>query len=403
MGLFSNLFGGSGGRAPGTFRARKEGGLMSSLGGALIGVLFVVFLSPLAAWYGESQNRAENFQTAIVVEAVSDESGYIVIEGDVTNDTPLSCPVDDSIPSADSDDMLVAEEDAMVVEETAANCLYVSTDTQDYTRTEKEVCGSPSADQTILYETVTECDEDGTNCEQCYQVEQYDWESVEQVSAFASASLGSYTVTPSEKTNVIGSKEMTVHEFEDSILDPFEGDRRYVYEYLESDQELLVAGFAEDGMIEASYEDNPFVFSTLSYQGTLEDLEAQDSTAKWGLRIASLVLMVLGMVMIFGPLTAMTNVLKVIPGLGKHLDKGFDSVIGFVAGLIGLVLWLIMWSAILVVKNIWVLVIVLLILIGGGVFLAIKKGQKKGHGASAPVEKSAEVPAEKPASPEDKS
>lgn len=372
MGLFNSMPR----RAPGTYRVRKEGGIFSTLLGALFGIVCVVFLSPVAAWYAESQHRAADFATASVVDASGTASGYVVVEGMVTNVDPLTCPVDDSIDDVTEDE---------VVEPT--NCLYVATDNQTYTRTEKEVCGSPSQNQTILYQTTTECDADGTNCEPCYQVEEYNWASAgEKVVEVSDITLGNYSITPSEKGNYIGSKEMTVYDFKSSATDPLEGDKRRVYEYMASDQDLLIAGDSEDNVITTAYEGKPYVFSTLSYQGTLEELESQDNTTKWGLRILSLVLMVLGVVFIFGPLTLFTNVLKVIPGLGKHLDTGFDGVIKFVAALIGLVLWLVVWGVVLVVKNIWIVVIILAV-IGVGVLVLVQKGKKKkgsGGGASTP-------------------
>jgi len=374
MGLFNKVP-----RAvPGTYRTRKEGGIMSTLGGALIGIVFVVFLSPLAAWYAESQHRAADFGTAAVVDATGSTEGYIVIEGDATNLDALTCTVDDAFDDVSLDDGVI--EDAVAP---LTNCMYVSTTNETYTRTEKETCTTPTADQTILYETTMECDADGTNCTQCYQVEEYSWDTVgDPVVAVSDVKIGNYTVTPSSSVNFIGSQEMTVYDFVSSATDPIQGDERREYEYMMSDQHMLVAGDAEKNKMTTAYEGRPYVFSTLSYQGTVEELESQDSASKWGLRIASLVLMVLGVVLIFGPLTLFTNVLKVIPGLGKHLDKGFDGVIKFVAALIGLVLWLIVWSVVLIAKNIWVVIIVLAV-IGIGVLMWIKMGKKKG--GSAPV------------------
>lgn len=362
-------------RAPGTFKVRKEGGVFGSIIGLLAGLAMVVFGSPLAAWYAESQHRAEDFTTAVVVEdPAAVQEGYVVIEGEVKNVDTLLCPIDPNATAAE-----VGESAGGAAAAETTNCAYVKTDTQKYTRTEKEQCGSVSDNQKIIQRVQDQCDSDGTNCESCYIVEQFDWKTTSTVHNAARMMLGGYTVKASEKSNLIGSTEMTVYEFPESATKPLENDLRYQYEYLESDQKLLVAGNAEKGMMTQAYEGKPYVFSNLSYQGTLEELQSQDQAAKWGLRIASLVMMVLGFVLIAGPLTMFTNLFRIIPGLGKHLDKGFDALIGMVAGLIGFVLWLVVWGVVLVVKNVWVLLAVLIIL-GVVVFVLVQRGKKRGAG-----------------------
>ncbi|MFC1598040.1 TMEM43 family protein [Patescibacteria group bacterium] len=394
---------------PVRYRKGQEGGFFSSLFGVLIGLALVVVGSPLAAWYSESQHRAEDFGTATQVEATSSETGYIVIEGDVSNVDALTCPqsgdaaaalleeleeegtedateeeaAEVAVSAEVADGNQVAEEDT---KEEPKDCLYVSTEKEVYTRSETEVCGEPSDDQTIIRETVVECDEDGTNCDQCYLVEEYSWDSVESDDDYAKFTMGNYTVTPSGSANFIGSQELIDYEFEESMKDPIEDDVRYRYTYVTSDQRLLVAGDAENSEIKGAYEKKPFVISNKSYQGTMEQLQAQDSSMKWILRIVSLVLMIVGVIMIFGPLTYFTNIFKVIPVVGKHVDQGFDGVIKFFATVIGIVLWLVVWGIVLALKNI-VVIIVVLAVIGVIIFALVMRGKKKVKGAtSGPAE-----------------
>ncbi|MDP3970886.1 MAG: TMEM43 family protein [bacterium] len=401
-----------------SYRVRKEGGIFSSIIGMMIGLLFVVVASPLTAWYAESQHRAADFTAATVVEADSSEEGYVVVEATATNKQPLVCPVPFN------------EIDAEMEEE---NCVYVEEQVERYGVQEKEHCGSLSSNQTVVRQLQDECDADGTNCESCYLVEEYDWETESTDSQYASFLLGKYEITPSDGANFIGTKEFTEYDLladyeagltEDGLYDDvyyddevdttrentgaYEvGDLRYTYTYLNADQTLLVAGDADNNQIKGAYDKKPYVVSSLNYQGTMEDLEAQDSASKWGLRIASLVLMVLGVVMIFGPLTIFTNVFRFIPWLGKRLDKGLDSMIQFIAALIGFVMWIILYAMVLVLKNIWLIIIVLAVL-GVGVFMLVKMGKKKSDAVKSeqPATKSVEEekPVEKPVAtpPEEK-
>ncbi len=389
------------------YRVRKEGGLMSSLFGVLIGLLFIVILSPVAAWYAESQHRAEDFSSAKQVEATSNETGYIVIEDTAKAEEKLSCPVksnEEAVTNTNSNTEVVTDKE----------CLYVEETKEAYTRVEKETCGRLSSNQEELRYLGDECDSDGTNCEPCYLVAEYDWEVQDTTSNFVDFKLGDYTVAGSDSTNFIGTKSLMNYEFlyddlDDDELDEYAyeddlydgeygvdgeymvGDLRYSYEYLESDQTLLVAGNAENNTIKSAYEGKPFVISNLSYQGTLEDLESQDTASKWGLRIASLVLMVIGMVLLAGPLTVFTNVFRFIPFIGKRADKGIDAVISFVAALIGVVVWLIVFLGVLLLKNI-LLVLGVLVVIGIVIVVLVMKGKKN----TASSESSATLPPDKP-------
>lgn len=331
----------------------------------LVGLGMVVVLSPVLAWYAQSQHRAEDFGTAIQVESTSAEEGYVVVEDQAVNDDRLDCPFEG---------MHLKKNTAKATE----SCVAVVLDKEVYERTEKEECGAIQSDQTIIRNLPDRCDTNGDNCERCYLVEEMDWASDVAGSSeeYAAFTLGDYSVRANETTNFIDLQELTEYETQKAATKPRVGDVRYNYAYLPSDQELLVAGDAEDNTIVAAYDDKPFVVSTKSYQGTLEALEAQDNSAKWGLRIASLIAMTVGMILVFGPLTLFTNIFRVIPLVGKHIDNGFDGVLKFFAVLIGLLLWAGMYLVVLLIKNILAVIIVLAAL-GVAAFFLVQKGRKE--------------------------
>lgn len=392
--LGNNIGNNMGGGRP-IHRTRKEGGIMSSIGGFFIGLLMVVIASPIALWYSESQHRAADFSTAQVVTVDSAVTGYVVVEGEPAQTQPLNCPQktlsDAPAVTADATDVTAdattdtkADTKADKKQAEPQSCVYVQTALDEYNFEVKEQCGSLSSNQVQLRYLGDECDEDGTNCEPCYEVEDYDWQNQSTEEEFAGFTLGNYAITPSEGSNFIGTQELVEYDLIDPDLvvdtntpgDYNVGDMRYSYEYLPTGDRLLVAGDAEAGAITTAYEKRPYVVSSLTYQGTLEDLQSQDDASKWFLRIVSLALMVFGMVLMVGPLTLFTNIFRVIPFLGKRVDKGIDAVISFVAALIGFVLWLLVWGIVLVVKNIWIILIILVV-IGVGVLMLVKRGKKK--------------------------
>lgn len=372
------------------YRTRKEGGFFSSVIGMFIGFALVILVGPLAAWYAESQHKADDFASGAVVDAQSSESGYIVLEGDPTNVKTMNCPTERAVKEELKVEEGAEPEEAAQegAQEEAVPCVYIETSREEYTRSEYEKCGTLSADETELEYLGEECDEDGFDCESCYLVESYDWEEVESSSEYAAFKIGAYTITPGGSSNYIGTQSLTVYEYEESKTDPIETDQRWVYTYMPSNQNLLVAGDAEGNAIEAAYEGRPFVVSNKSYQGTLEVLESQDRTMKWVLRIGSFLAIVIGMVFIVGPLMMFTNVFKFIPVVGKHIDRGFDSVLKLIAALIGAAFWLVVFVIVLIIKNIWIILIVLAV-IGAIVFFLVQRGRKQGQPAP-----------EKPASPE---
>ncbi|PIW36935.1 MAG: hypothetical protein COW24_03180 [Candidatus Kerfeldbacteria bacterium CG15_BIG_FIL_POST_REV_8_21_14_020_45_12] len=376
------------------FRVRKEGGVGSSIAGMLFGILMIVFGAPIAAWYAESQHSAEDFTSATVVESNTEAEGYIVVKDIAVSQDDLLCPylglngyvadasdVEES-GSGESDVAVVSEnESAIPAQDSNKSCLYVSTTQEQYERSEYEHCGKLSNDQTVIRQLDDVCDSNGTNCESCYLVEEYDWSDVDEGvrTDFGAFTLGDYNIDPEDTPRFIGLEKLVEYEFLESKNDPVEGDFRWSYEFFPTDQDVLVAGSSEKNEIRGAYDGKPFVISNLAYQGTLEAMQQKDKTAKWGLRILSLGFMVFGMILVTGPLTMFTNIFRAIPMVGKYMDKGLDAVVGFIAAIMGFFFWVILYGIVLVLKNI-VAIIIVLALIGVAIFFLAKRGKKEDGG-----------------------
>ncbi|MFH1766486.1 MAG: TMEM43 family protein [Patescibacteria group bacterium] len=383
--------------------SNKQGGIFSSMIGMLIGIGLVVALSPYLLWQAQSQDRAKEFSTATVVSADGNDSGYIVIEGVAKNVDQLVCPrigdVRKTTPnnrvtnpaSANDEEDYFAGLDVIdpvttaeptptqVIEEAVTepqNCLYVAATKEIFESREVEQCGELTKDQTLIKRIEDSCDEDGTNCEPCYLVNEYDWTLEDTNYDYARFSINAYTVSPEGGANFIGTSNFVDYVYDESKTSPIVGDIRYNFTYLPADQQILVAGNAANNEIEGAYDGKPFVISNKNYEGTLAALKSQDKAMGWLLRIASLLAMMIGMLMIVGPITYFTNIFRTIPILGKHVDKGFDGVIKSAAALIGLVLWLIIFALVLLLKNILIVIAVLSVLGAIAIYL-VKNGKMK--------------------------
>ncbi|MFH1712373.1 MAG: TMEM43 family protein [Patescibacteria group bacterium] len=330
----------------------------------LLGILFVLILSPLTVWYAESQHRAKDFKKADQIEATVVQEGYITFEGQATSDAPLDCPGE------------------VVVNDN--NCLYANTTISEWTREEKTVCGERPAQDKILYSEEPRCDSDG-ECEECWRVEEFDWKQLSSNDSFTSFKVGAYTITPNASVKYISPGTSTEYytddlDFIDSLTAPVEGDEKYTYTYVELDQNLRIAGSASAAQIRDAG-DRIFVISPLSWAGTLDALQGQDRSTMWALRVVSLLLMIGGFIMIASPLTSLSGALfGIIPVLGKKAHKPIASLVNAIAGAIGFAVWIVVWLSVLLLKNLWWIAIVALAV--GLIVMGMKmmKDKKAGGG-----------------------
>ena len=311
----------------------------------LLGLLLIIFLSPFTVWYAESQHRAKDFSSANQVEAISQETGYVTLQGAPTSNSPLPCP-DDLDPS----------------------CVYVKTEIRKFVRKESVECGDAPTNKRIIEQIEDVCDEDGYDCESCYRVEEERWETKSTKKNFSDLKIGAYTVNLSNDTNVIGEEQhneyFTVNAelIENRSEEPKLGDSEISYEYLEIKNPLLVAG-ESDGSTISSPEKKVFVLSSLNPEATVAELDSQDKGTALALRLLSLFLMILGFVLLISPILSITGSLsKLVPILGKKAHAAVSWVLVGLSAIVGTLVWLIIWGVVLTLKNFWIILGVLAII-----------------------------------------
>ncbi len=366
--------------------AGNRSSILFSFAGVAAGVLLVFILSPGAAWYGENQHRTRDFETAPRVESTATaQTGYIVLEGTPTPTKSLSCP---ALPPDTT---------------TTSQCLAVKTSVQTYQASRERYCGRPTNAMTIIADLGQECTNGNSNCQHCYQVEKKAWQEVSNSKAYTPFQLGNYTVTPTDDATLPGATTSTVTTRTAATVTPpttaspisptkpstvidgsptspvgqydstaTVGDTRSVYTVLPLG-DVVVAGTAENGKISGSDHGRPFVVSGLSYTGTREHLHNIDRAAKWGLRVVSLLAMSFGILLLFGPLLAVVDIARLIPVFGKYLSDGVSGVVKVLLGLIGAMIWSVMFIIIYTLNNIYLLIGLLILIIGAAGWLWQKR------------------------------
>lgn len=331
----------------------------------LIGLFLILVLSPLTAWFAESQHRAKDFSTATQVESTQLQDGYVVTSAATNPDEGVECPVSGP-----------------------AGCLYVSTLIEEYLSVEEVICrDEPPSGVTILRSEDPQCDEYG-DCEPCWLVEDEKWVVLDDVVDHETFTLGSYTVSANETVNYVGAVEYASQQpsslrtnANETIdeLNPVIGDIRESYEYIQLGPEILVAGDALNGEIDSS--EKEFVISTLDYSATAEALKTQDRNTSMGLRIFSAMLMMIGFMFLVAPFLSVTGAFaNLIPIFGKAAHGPFKAGVYALAGIAGLLVWLLIWISILFLKNLWwisIIGIVVLLAILAKEFIKKKKGNSK--------------------------
>ena len=332
----------------GPVRIKKKNTLGNALGGMLMGII-LIFGSPIALWFAESQHTAKDFASAEQVEATEVVDGYVTFQGEPT-----------------------VTESAVCVDE--MECLYSKLQEQVLTTNTSEVCGNVTQDEDtrILYKTVTECDEEG-NCEQCYMVEQDTWEDVNVNEEYGVASIGDYTVQFGGGALMMDTSEKII-EYDEYTRD--------LWTYFPVPSELRVAGDAYSGSVAGA--EKTYVLSQYDYAKTLEELQARDAAAKWMLRIVSFFMLFIGFASLMGLVTYFAHLFRVVPIIGPFVKEGTKFLVSLAAFLLAIVVWLVMWLVIMFVKNLVVALIVLAALGGGLVVWQKKKGDAPEDAPKAP-------------------
>lgn len=245
----------------------------------VIGIALIIGGIALFRYAGNSQDRAANFSQAQRVEATQLAEGYVAVEGSTavnSQELPLLCPAG----------------------EAAASCAYVKMTTERYTSDRKEKCGTLADTDVIVSYTRQECTTNGNtnSCEDCYMVDTYKWEVQNTESEFAPFTIGSYNVTPDVSTKWDGTQTETIYDKNVNTSRLVVGDQRVTMEYMPTANIRLVSGIANStGEVADGGSDKPLRISTQTYEALLSDLEKQDATMKWVLRIIGVVLGLIGL------------------------------------------------------------------------------------------------------------
>lgn len=322
----------------------------------LIGLFLILFLSPLIVWIGESQHRAKDFAAAVRVASEERRDGYVVVEGAPIVASPLACSPDGS-----------------------KSCIMEHALVEQYLPVQKTVCSdTPPSQATILRSEEPECDEYGS-CDPCWLVEQNEWTTSQDITSFAPFVMGAYSIEPTDKANFVGLQtEITSSGVpdpdEDPFADPEAGAIRKTYEYLPVGSTMLVAGDAFNGVIRSAQ--TQFVISDMGYDATRAALKQQDKGTAIAMRIFSAFMMMAGFMFLVSPLLSVTGAFaNLIPFIGNAAHGPLKAAVYFLAATVGLLVWLVVWLAVLFLKNLWWISIVLLIV--GLLALFVSAQQKK--------------------------
>jgi hypothetical protein len=335
----------------GPVRMRKSPNIIQSLFGVLIGIA-LVFGSPLAMWWAQSQHTAEDFASALSVEAESSEAGYITFRGApsfIDADGGAECQFGD--------------------------CIYQDESQQELVTTMDLVCGNSvksTSSMRVLEQNGSECDENG-DCVPCYDVEKDEWEEIVSIESYYDVMVGSYTVSP-EGATLLDTKERTVMEETEYDDFNFENEKRSVFTYYPLPSNLLVAGYSDGSRVTSG--EMVYVLSEFDSTITLQKLEARDSANQKLLWFVTFMMLLIGISLIFGPLAWMGRQMRFVPVIGPMLAKGSSAMIGAASLVLAIPLWIALFVIIVIIKSWWIaLILVALILLG--ILWKVKKGAQE--------------------------
>jgi hypothetical protein len=330
----------------GPVRMKKKPGLVQSVFGVFIGIALVLF-SPYPMWLAGAQDFAGEYESATRVDATSGDDGYVVFDG---------------APS------FVAAGDSAKCH--APECIYETESVQQLVTNQELVCGSVTESESthILYQDGYEYDEDTDKTVPCYQVEKYTWEEQEFNEVINKVKVGAYTITPSSRAQFFETEEDIV---EDEFNDSGKAMHRSVFTSFVMPTSLLVAGEAVAKNVGAP-DENVYVLSAHNYDTTLVKLQDLDTQRKIMFMLAAFVMLFIGFMLIFGPIDWARRMLGRLPFAGRMLSEVSRAAIMGVSLLLSIVLWIVIWLVVTLVQ-VWWLGLIVLVLLGFGVWLLSKR------------------------------
>jgi len=378
----------------GPVRMKKRTTLMQSIMGVFIGLLLVAG-SPFAMWNAASQHKAKDFKSATQVEETSSESGYITLQG-----TPS---------------LLENAQECADKGSTSKECIYQKKSEQQLITTKELMCQDSITETDtlrVIGKNGVECDDETGECTQCWDVEKDSWEEQSSKKIANKVKVGNYTInttsaavfisttsfteqTPPPEDFKINSKtedDLNTYVYEDEFGLEYEltnGDaqanleqarneytrtHRNVYTTFNIPNELRVAGLSDGQNIGVSPE-KVFVLSSKNYEGTYSELVSMDKSARLMLWIVAAVLLFIGFSLILGPLEWAGRMFGKLPVVGPFLRSGSRGMIMVISIGLTILAWILEWFAIVIMKNIWIILGVVIAVAALTIYL-VKKDDK---------------------------
>lgn len=327
-----------------------------------LGFIFII-LSPIILWNAESQNRANDYNRAHSTQ--SPQAGYLKVAGKIESADDFACPA--------------GSKDA------SSQCIYSAFTTRRYSRSEKEECTSNTRSLKVIEKLERQqCDDKG-NCTPCYLVEELNWEVVDSGKQFAQSKIGEFKLESIDNAIILGSKSFTEFKtgaagtlpasFPSSRGSAKVGDLETVHEYIKSGTDVIIAANS-DSSGRLTKGGDTFVVSTLSDADTAVKLAEQDASSATLLRVVSAAVMIFGFMMIAnGILGLPLGLLKVVPIFGDRIAKGINGAVNTLSLVLGVVAWIVAYIGVIILKNIFLvgIVLVLIIAIGFGLIYMLNK------------------------------
>jgi len=321
--------------------------IMQSILGVFIGILMILFLAPTIIWFAENQNSAKVFSFTNDVESTSGAVGFIRTMDVVKANVLVACYQN----KVDGD------------------CLYYNYKLEELQYTTKDYCGTLQDNQEIIEEKGQECYWDNNNeevCEQCYLVNESNWEIILSEKIFQTFSIGDFRVDYPYSAKIVGAGEYNKQ---------IDKTHKEEMEYINDNTLLLVAGNSNGKSISHGGNKRYLLVSTRDYQGTYDYLKFEDRKVAWGLRLITFIVLLIGYLLIFGPISAMSNLIRNIPLIGKWIDELVGGLIFSVSLFLALTHFIILWVLIMLIKNI--ITVTILIALGILIFYLYTYYKKK--------------------------
>lgn len=339
----------------GPIRRKKQGNIFQAMIGALIGIVLIL-ASPIAMWQAGDQHRAEDFASASEVAADTAASGYVTFQG---------------VPSLVGED---ADLDCY-----AGACIYEHESVEILETTQDLECRNniQEDDMTrVLYQDGYEYDDETGETVPCYQVERDSWEQQSENVVLNDVMVGAFEITPHESAVYLDTVEEIVEtdfDFDDKAI------ARSVYTTFLLPEELRVAGEATNGRVVKPSE-KTYVLSQYDGPVTAQKLDELDKQNRLMLWIVTFLMIFIGYSLIFGPLHSLARIFLHIPGLaplGRMVAQGSRAMVGVLSLILAMITWILVWFFVTIIQVWWLGLIVVLLLIGLGWFLAQRNKDKK--------------------------